>query len=122
MPKAYLTGCRILVVEDEHMAAKSLIRLLEQRGATIVGPAPTVDQALVLLRATGRLDAAVIDINLRGEIAFGVADEAVARGVRLIFITGYGKSLIPERFRDVPVLHKPYDSDELLRVLRPLTG
>jgi CheY-like chemotaxis protein len=114
-----LTGLRIAIVEDEHVVATSLARMLEILGAVIVGPVPTVARALALLRATARIDGAVVDLNLRGVMAFPVADALIARGVPFVFATGYGKSVIPEFYGTVPVLQKPYDPVELATALFP---
>ena len=114
-----LTGRRILIVEDDHMVAKSLGRMLELWGATIIGPAPTVERALALVQSTERLDGAAVDLNLREVRAFPVADALIAREVPFVFTTGYGKSAIPERYGNVPVLRKPLDPIDLAMALFP---
>jgi len=60
-----LTGRHILLVEDEHMVAKSLTRLLDLWGAKIVGPAATVETAFALLRSTEQIDYGLLDVTLR---------------------------------------------------------
>jgi CheY-like chemotaxis protein len=114
-----LTGLRIVIVEDEHIVAMSLARMLEILGAVIVGPVATVARALALLRETARIDGAVVDINLRGVMAFPVADALIARGVPFVFATGYAKFVIPDLYGTVPVLQKPYDPVELATTLFP---
>src|SRR4051794_18564375 len=90
-----LRGRRLLVVEDEYLIAASLARELEGRGAEVVGPAGSVRDALALVEAEGdRLDGAVLDINLRDERVYPVADALVARGVPFIFLTGYDARVI----------------------------
>ena len=116
-----LNGRCILLVEDDHIVAKSLARLLDLWGARIVGPAPTVDRALALLRSTKKIDIGLLDVTLRDSTILPVADALMARGVPFAFTTGSSTSLIPERYRDVPVLQKPYDADEIAKVLLPLT-
>ena len=44
-----LTGCRILVVEDDPLIAMSLEYTLSDAGAEVIGPAHTVAQALDLI-------------------------------------------------------------------------
>lgn len=73
-----LTGCHILLVEDEHMVAKSLARLLDLWGAKIVGPAPTVETAFALLRSTEKIDYALLDVTLREGTVFQLADALMA--------------------------------------------
>jgi DNA-binding LytR/AlgR family response regulator len=108
-----LTACRVLIVEDDYIVARSLLRLLKLWGAAIVGPAPTVKSALSLLQATPNIDFGFLDINLRGEKAFPVADALIGRGVPFAFTTGYSDSVVPEKYRSVAVFRKPYDPNEI---------
>lgn len=107
---------RVLVVEDEYFIADDMARALQSLGAEVVGPAPTLDKALALLAAE-RVDAAVLDINLRGETVFPVADALRERGVRFVFATGYDPSVVPPEYRDVPRWEKPFDPQVLAAML-----
>jgi CheY-like chemotaxis protein len=115
-----LTDRAILLAEDEHIVAKSLARLLKSWGATVIGPAPTVDMALALARSAERVDAAIVDINLRGKMVFPVAEVLLARKALLIFTTGYDTMVMPEAYRHARILQKPYDPDEITVALQPL--
>lgn len=57
-------GSRVLVVEDEYMMAEDLREELEQHGAEVLGPVPSVPEALDLLRTGAAPDLAILDINL----------------------------------------------------------
>src|SRR3712207_3130691 len=72
--KPDLTGCRVLLVEDEYYIADDLCQALEGCGASVVGPVPSLDKALVLAEAES-LTCAVLDIDLRGESGLGVAED-----------------------------------------------
>ena len=117
-----LTGRCILLVEDEYMVAEPLAELLEVWGATILGPAPTLEQALGLLARTDQIDFALVDVNLRGIKAFPLADALLARGVPFVFTTGYGTSMIPEPYRDVAVVQKPFSKIALAKALLVLAS
>ena len=112
-----LAGCRVLLVEDEYYLADDLKRAASQLGAEVIGPAPTCAEALALLDRTARIDLAVLDINLRGESVYDVADVLEARGVPFVFATGYEATTIPDRFAHVPYWTKPVDPGDLLRSL-----
>ena len=112
-----LEGRRLLVVEDDYFVAGELVRDLERRGATIAGPVATVDDALGLIAQGGRLDGAVLDINLRGEMAYPVADALIARGIPLVFTTGYDQTIIPLRYSVVTRYEKPLDAGKIGRAL-----
>ena len=57
---APLTGYRILVVEDEYLIAMQVKRWLQVAGCEVLGPVPSVDQALDLIE-TCCPDAAVLE-------------------------------------------------------------
>lgn len=107
MPERTLRGCRILVVEDEFLIADELATELADAGAVVLGPAGSIDRALALIEAEGRIDGAILDVNLGGEPVFPAAERLRARGVPFLFTTGYDGSAIPERFRDVVRCEKP---------------
>jgi two-component SAPR family response regulator len=117
-----LEGLRILVAEDNVFAAMEVEQILDDCGCEIVGPAATVDQALRLAR-NERLDGALLDINLREQVVFPVAEELVRRGVRLIFITGYQNGYnFPREFDRFARLRKPYPQDQLKRLMTATFG
>lgn len=112
-----LEGFRILVAEDNVLAAMELEQVLKDCGCEPVGPVATVDQALRLAR-NERLDGAVLDVNLCDEAVFPVAEELRRRGVRVIFATGYETSYIfPKHLDGCARLRKPYSSQELKRLM-----
>lgn len=117
-----MTGPRILLIEDEHIVAEALSRALRQLGAEVVAMAASVEQALALLDTTGEIDGALLDINLRGVRAYSAADELITRGVPLVFVTGYSTPVIPQAYRHVPVLLKPFTPEEILAALFPHTA
>jgi len=110
---------RVLLVEDEHIVAAALSRGLRVCGAEVIGPAATVANALALIEATPAIDGALVDINLRGIQAYDVVDALIARRVPTVLTTGYETSDVPSRYRDVPVLQKPFDPAEALAALFP---
>src|SRR5262249_61987757 len=91
---------RVLVVEDEYLVAMDMSAYLEAAGAHVVGPASNVSAALEALEHT-ELDGAVLDVNLRGEMAYPVADALVARGIPFVFTTGYDAHASPAHFAGV---------------------
>ncbi|WP_426240290.1 response regulator [Pararhizobium sp. DWP1-1-3] len=106
-------GKRILVVEDDYFIAQQLVDRLERTGAIIVGPAPNLDRALAFASGDTHIDAAILDINLNGDMAFPVADLLFSRGVPFVFATGYDDKDIPARYESVPRLSKPVEHRDL---------
>jgi CheY-like chemotaxis protein len=117
MPDGDLQRRRILIVEDEYLLARDITQALESVGAEVVGPAPSVESALSLLEEDPHIDGAVLDINLKGEMGYAVADALADRKVPFVFTTGYDESSIPPRFINVPRCEKPIDMDVVARTI-----
>jgi two-component sensor histidine kinase/DNA-binding response OmpR family regulator len=101
-------GNRLLLVEDEALTGMMMSDMLTELGFHVIGPFGRVADAMA---AVGREDfqAAVLDVNLDGEMVYPVADAVVALGVPFVFVTGYGAEGIDRRFAQVPVLQKPIE-------------
>lgn len=115
-------GRRVLVVEDEMTIVLMIEDTLVDLGAEVVGPASRLDAAL-RLAGEASLDAAILDVNIRGGHTYTVADILAERGVPFVFCSGYSDWAIEDRHRDRPRLGKPYSSKELeVCVLQLLEG
>jgi two-component SAPR family response regulator len=109
----WLKGKRILVVEDEALIAVMVEDMLVEMGGEVVGPAATVDDALELARQE-TLDVAVLDVNVRGQRIDPVAEALMARGIPVLFATGYGEVRLASGVQ-ATVIDKPYTQDKLAR-------
>lgn len=112
---------RVLVVEDEWMLALSLAGALRNLGCEVVGPVGRLPEAVALGRKAP-VDAAILDLNLHGEMTYPVATALRERGLPFIFLTGYDASTVPSEFRATPVLEKPFTDGELVAQLQHLRG
>ena len=115
-----LSGARVLLVEDEYYIADDLRRILESVGAEIVGPLSTIDKAHQALNDAS-FDCAVIDLNLHGESAIPIAERLSDAGKSFAIATGYGSGSIPDRFKDVPRIEKPFNAATLLDLVGQLS-
>jgi PAS domain S-box-containing protein len=111
-----MAGNRILLVEDEALVGMMTSEMLTDLGFQVLGPFGRIADAMA---AVGREDfhAAVLDINLGGSLVYPVAELIAARGVPLIFLTGYGAEGIDGRFAHFPLLQKPIEKHMLQNVL-----
>jgi CheY-like chemotaxis protein len=103
---------RVLVVEDELMIRMLLQDMLDDLGHTLAGEAGRIDEALALARQAD-FDIAILDVNLNGQPISPVVEVLIARGLPFVFATGYGQRGVPERYRQIPTLQKPFQADAL---------
>ena len=92
---------------------------LADLGCEAVSAAATIDRALALVEAE-RFDLAMLDVNLDGQTSYLVADALALRSIPFVFSTGYGPRGVESRFRDRPVLTKPYSDEQLAAALASL--
>lgn len=123
MAETSLRGRQVLVVEDEYILAEDLHRTLEEAGAIVLGPVPSVADAIALIEAEPEIDGAVLDLNLDGEMVFPVADMLAEREIPFVFTTGYEAWNVPARFANATRCEKPVEAGKLARVLsREMAG
>ena len=103
----------MLVVEDEFLLADLLQRTLEQSGAEVVGPIGNLPDAMRQAAKDG-FEVAVVDLNLREEMAYPLARVLRQQEVPFVFATSYSQSAIPSEFASVKRWEKPYDEDLLV--------
>src|SRR5688572_6681567 len=114
-----LSGCRVLVVEDEPLVAEHITTVLTEAEADVVGPIPTVAEARQLLRNGLRVGAAVLDINLRDGPATPLLETLTARGIPTVVYTGAGlPELVHRRHPEVVALMKPVQPARLITEIK----
>ncbi len=115
-----LSGKRVLLIEDEPLIGLHAQNCLEAAGCDVVGPVARIEPAMAAAREAS-FDFAILDINLAGQMTFGVADLLLARGQPFTFCSGYAAAAdIPERFRHIPILRKPLNETVLIDAVAQL--
>ena len=108
------SGLRVMVVEDEPLVLLELQDMLGDLGCAVAGAAATLDAAATLAR-TLDFDVAVLDVNLGGKMIDPVADIIEARGLPVVFVTGYGRAFLGDRPGEV--VEKPCQAADLRRAI-----
>ena len=119
---APISGLSVFVIEDESLVLVNLEDMLGELGCTLVGPAMRLDQAEAMLEQAVTADVAVLDVNIGGKPVFPFAEKLAARGVPLVLATGYGRDGLPEEWRKMTVLAKPYTFEDLASALMRAKG
>ena len=113
---------RVLIVEDSFLVVMGLEDLFEQLGWTLVGPASRLDEALALAR-TESFDAALVDINLAGEMSWPVAAVLQARHIPFAFSTGYNADLpLPANLQGTAMVRKPFRPVDVETCIRQIVA
>jgi DNA-binding response OmpR family regulator len=113
---AALRGRCVLVVEDGWQVADALQLLLETMGMVVAGPVATA-RAAQAVATERRPDMAIVDVNLSGEMAYGLLDWLDSRRTPVIVISGY-EDLPASLQRFSAILHKPFTATALRMALK----
>jgi CheY-like chemotaxis protein len=107
------------MVEDEVWQSLAIEALLAEAGCNVLA-AFGVSEALKTVQAC-HVDAALLDINVNGKRVFPLAYALRDRGVPFGFLTADGRDVLPPDLAMVPMLRKPYFSDDqVLKLLEDL--
>lgn len=115
--RARLAGSRVLVVEDEFIIALDIQASLEEAGATVVGPALTLQQALEFAEKE-KFSAAMLDLRLGRDSASPVAQILTERHIPFLFYTGQPPGdPIRRAWPESVTLSKPATGDAIVQAV-----
>ncbi|MGF1491222.1 MAG: HWE histidine kinase domain-containing protein [Microcoleaceae cyanobacterium] len=111
-----------LVVEDNMLIAQDIEDILRNHGFETVDAVPRIKVALEELESKEHnYQIAFLDINLKGETSFELAEELMKRNIPFVFTTGYiSKHAIPDPFRTKPLLKKPINEVVLISTIEKI--
>ncbi|MGE4064106.1 MAG: response regulator [Rhodospirillaceae bacterium] len=111
-----LGGRDVLLVEDESLVSFLIEDMLFELGAGSVRHASRLKAGIA--RIEEKLPSlAVLDVNLAGEAIYPLAENLVANGVPIIFITGYGRDGLSDAWASYEVVQKPMTLAQLERAV-----
>ena len=111
---------RVLVVEDNFLVSLGTTDMLESMGCAIVGPATSLTAACLVAESES-LDAAILDIDICGEVVWPVAEELQRRKIPFLFLSAHRQAEgVPVPFAAAPHLQKPLEQSRLLGALAAL--
>jgi two-component system, response regulator PdtaR len=117
------TDVAVLIVEDEFLIALEIEDFLTRNGCRVIGPAPSVREALSLIEREPP-EVAILDVNLRGEIVTPVAAALRDRHIPFLIASAYGSASLKDNpaLRGAVNLGKPMRPDRLLCEIARLVG
>jgi two-component SAPR family response regulator len=110
---------KIVVIEDEQLIAKNLVRLIKQivPDSEVVQTIESVSESVKWLKANAHPDLFFMDIQLSDGISFDIFDQVTIEKP-VIFTTAYNEYAIRAfKVNSVDYLLKPIDQDQLRSAL-----
>jgi CheY-like chemotaxis protein len=112
-----MTEGRILVVEDEHIVAMGIKRMLKELGYTVTGIASSGEDAISKAESTFP-DVVLMDIMLKGEMDGVEASEKIRSrfNIPVVYLTAYSDDNILDRAKRTEpfgYIIKPFDEKDL---------
>ncbi|MBZ9936973.1 response regulator [Mesorhizobium sp. BR1-1-16] len=111
----------VLIVEDEWLIAEDHAAALRGADHRVVGPCSTVQAALIAIDEN-LVDMALLDIELRDEKSFAVAERLEERNIPFAFLSGHGTQELPPGMRDRDVLSKPLERATLIAAVERMSS
>ena len=110
----------VLILEDESLLSMTIEEMVRDLGAQRVLSFTDSGHAEERAR-TEDIDCAILDVVIRGEPSFKIADILEARGIPFVFSSGLMATDLEHRHRHRPFLSKPFSDEQLKeRILQAL--
>lgn len=106
---------RALIIEDNFLLVEALVDTLDILGYDVAATAATIEQAVDAARLV-QCELALVDLDLRGKVAWPAVDILRQRGIRIIMTTATGACDMPLEFRG-SLVEKPFDIGMLARAI-----
>lgn len=113
-------GMPILVAEDDMLQALDLSNTFQDAGATVLGPATKVDEALDILDRH-KCGAALLDFKFGRQTAGPLIDDLYRRRIPFVVHTGYWDiKMLPQKWPGCRVISKPSSIPHLIQTVAKL--
>jgi DNA-binding response OmpR family regulator len=116
-----LVDCTVLVVEDEGLIAWDIAETLRDAGCERVHLASSVERAKIAVHQFVPT-VVVLDINLRYEKSFALADMLAIMRIPFFFLTSQNVEALPPEHRSRALISKPHTGSELIKKILELAN
>jgi len=110
-------GLAVLVVEDEALLTMLLEDLLDELGCKVIATATTLSAGIAEAERDD-FDLAILDVHLRGEPVWPLADRLQELGRPFVIASGDDSKTLLSRYPSATILSKPYELDSLSQALQ----
>ena len=108
---------KVVVIEDEGVASRRMVRLLESRGVDVLEVIQSVEEGIAWFEEGQDLDLIIADIQLSDGLSFSILQGANVN-CHVIFTTAYNQyALNAFKHNSVDYLLKPIDEEDLDKAL-----
>jgi DNA-binding NarL/FixJ family response regulator len=107
---------QVMIVEDDALLALDVASAVRGAGLQVVGPFSSVDAAVRAVWVQ-QPDIAILDIDLRGQMSFPVADALAAANVPFVWLSGSSPEVLPSPHRSRPFASKPVAAVGILQLI-----
>ncbi|TWB03606.1 response regulator [Bradyrhizobium stylosanthis] len=114
-------GVAVILVEDDALIRMMIVEMLEELGHRVVAEAGNVTHGRSLA-CSADFEVALLDINVGGENILPVAQSVAARGLPILFMSGYKADGLPDGFSKSPLLTKPFEVTKLREAMETLVA
>ncbi len=98
----------VMLAEDEALIALDMADCLRERGIDVIGPCMSLDDCMSCIDGPGRIDAAILDVDLGGQQVFPAALRLKKRGIPFVFHSGHCTAdMLPPDLAGVQMFEKP---------------
>jgi DNA-binding NtrC family response regulator len=112
-------GPRIFIAEDSVLISLDLEEILKGIGCNVIGVSSSIGQSLHVIERDD-IDVAVIDHLLDDGTSEPLTRALAAKAIPFVICTGSAPQAIASCHPGVPVLRKPYNTEDVCRVVSEL--
>lgn len=112
---------RVLIIENDFLIGEMLHDMVADLGYAVTKVAHRLPSALNEI-SKENFDSALVNIGIdEQKHGSDIADILLAKNIPFAFVTGYGHAL-EQRHAGIPLLQKPFNSEQLQIVLEAIVG
>ena len=111
-----------MLIVDDNATNRRVLDLQLGKWGLVPSATEWPAEAIARVERGEAFDLAILDVNIAGRAVFPIAEKLSAKGVPLVFTTGYGREGLPAEWQGMTVLAKPYTFKDVAGALLHARG